>query len=323
MTPGAAPVARFRADLSALFAVDRDRLLVAVSGGGDSVALLLLAHAVLGEHCVAATVDHGLRPEAADEAEFVAALCRARGIAHRTLSGALPLRAGGGTNLSSRARALRYALLEEERARVGAAAIATAHHADDQVETLVMRLNRGAGAGGLAGVRSCKGAVVRPLLGWRRAELADLVRACGIEAVQDPTNVDDRFDRARLRKALADVDWLDPAGWQRSAAALADAEDALAFATDRLWHERCSLFEGAVVIDPTGVPFELQRRLAIRALGHLQPGITLRGGEVARLICALQNGRTGMLGDVMATVETAPNAPPRWRFASAPPRRSH
>ncbi|HTG38046.1 tRNA lysidine(34) synthetase TilS [Sphingomonas sp.] len=315
-------VARFRGDLSALCAVDRDRLLVAVSGGGDSVALLLLAHAVLGERCLAATVDHGLRAESAAEAAFVAELCRARGISHRTLTGVFPARAEGSANLSARARALRYALLEAERERVGAAAIATAHHGDDQIETLVMRLNRGSGVGGLAGVRARSGVVIRPLLAWRRSELAAVAAACGIEPVDDPTNHDDRFDRARIRKSLTDAPWVEPAGWQRSAAALADAADALDFAVETLWRQRCTASGDGVVIDVDGLPFELRRRLVIRAASTTQRDIVLRGGQAAALVARLERGESGMVGDVLVTIEPGAAGAPRWRLAMAPARSS-
>ena len=108
--------------------------------------------------------------------------------------------------MSARARALRYALLEAEADAAGASYIATAHHADDQLETLIMRLGRGSGVSGLAGVRAASGRVIRPLLGWRRAALAAIVAAAGIDPIQDPSNVSDRFERARLRKKLATDD---------------------------------------------------------------------------------------------------------------------
>jgi tRNA(Ile)-lysidine synthase len=115
-----AAIDRFAADLSALCDPARDRVLVGVSGGPDSVALLLLAHALLGERCVAATVDHGLRPEAADEAAWVAELCAARGIDHAILRGAVPERAGHTANVSARARALRYESLQAHAEATGA-----------------------------------------------------------------------------------------------------------------------------------------------------------------------------------------------------------
>lgn len=314
--------ARFRADLSRLCDVERDKVLVAVSGGPDSVALLLLAQSVLGERCVAATVDHGLRPEAAAEAQGVAALCAALGVRHAILAGTLPARAGRTANLSSRARGLRYRLLEEQATAWGARRIATAHHADDQLETLIMRLNRGAGVAGLAGVRAQGGRMIRPLLGWRREELARLVEAAGIVPVDDPSNRDERFDRARLRAALADAGWLDAAQWARSAAALADAEEALAWSARRLAEENCGLAPGSATLRADGLPFELVRRLLERCLAHVQPGLDVRGSTLADTVRRLRAGETVTVGDVLCRPGTDCGARALWTLAPAPPRRS-
>jgi tRNA(Ile)-lysidine synthase len=310
---------RFAVDLSALCDQARDRVLVAVSGGPDSLALLLLAHALLGERCVAATVDHGLRPEAADEAAWVSELCAARGIGHTVLRGELPERTGHTANLSARARALRYELLQAHADAVGATHIATAHHADDQVETLIMRLNRGAGVGGLAGVRARSGRVIRPLLGWRRAELGAIVAAAGIVAVDDPSNVSDRFDRARLRKQLAAIDWIDPARVAASAAALADAEDAIGWMVRQLGTDRVAAEGDSLTLDPSDLPFELVRRLTEQCVRQIDPTAEIRGSALFRMVKALESGDTAMLGDV-AAVALSPAA---WRFRKAPPRRSH
>jgi tRNA(Ile)-lysidine synthase len=312
-----AALERFAADLSALCDPAEARVLVAVSGGPDSLALLLLTHALIGERCVAATVDHGLRPEAADEAAWVADLCAARGIDHAVLRGPLPERAGHTANLSARARALRYELLQTHADAVGATQIATAHHADDQVETLIMRLNRGAGVGGLAGVRAKSGRVIRPLLGWRRAELAALVTAAGIVAVDDPSNVSDRFDRARLRKHLSAIDWIDPSRVAASAAALADAEEAIGWMVRQLGTDRVAAEGDSLLLDPRDLPFELVRRLVERCVRQIDATAEIRGSALVRMVKALESGDTAMLGDV-AAVALSPAA---WRFRKAPPRR--
>lgn len=312
---------RFRSDLAPLLAPDAT-LLVAVSGGPDSMALLLLARAALGDRCVAATVDHGLRPESAGEAGWVAERCAERGIRHRTLTAPLPARSGRTANLSARARDLRYRLLEEARVALGAAAVATGHHADDQLETMVMRLNRGAGVGGLAGVRARTGTVIRPLLGWRRADLAALVTAAGLVPVADPTNTDERFDRARLRKALAGADWLDPAAASRSAAALADADGALDWTVRELAARCCTLApESAHCRPPRSLPPELQRRLVRLCVSHVAPAAEPRGDSLSQAIRSLGEGRTITISGVMAAVSGPANAP-LWHFRPAPPRRS-
>jgi len=310
-------LARFADDLALLCDPAEARVLVAVSGGPDSLALLLLTHASLGERCVAATVDHGLRPEAAEEAAWVADLCAARGIDHAVLRGPLPERTGHTANLSARARALRYELLQAHADAVGATQIATAHHADDQVETLIMRLNRGAGVGGLAGVRATSGRVIRPLLGWRRAELAAVVTAAGIVAVEDPSNVSDRFDRARLRKHLAAIDWIDPSRVAASAAALADAEEAIGWMVRQLGTDRIAAEGDSLLLDPSDLPFELVRRLVELCVRQIDPTAEIRGSALVRMVKALESGETAMLGDV-AAVALSPAA---WRFRKAPPRR--
>lgn len=313
-----AALERFADDLALLCDPAEARVLVAVSGGPDSLALLLLTHALIGERCVAATVDHGLRPEAADEAAWVANLCAARGIDHAVLRGPLPERTGHTANLSARARALRYELLQAHADAVGATQIATAHHADDQVETLIMRLNRGAGVGGLAGVRAKSGRVIRPLLGWRRAELGAIVTAAGIVAVDDPSNVSDRFDRARLRKALAGIDWIDPARVAASAAALADAEDAIGWMVRQLGTDRIAAEGDSLLLDARDLPFELVRRLVELCVRQIDPTAEIRGSALVRMVKALESGETAMLGDVAAT----PKSLAAWRFRKAPPRRS-
>ena len=252
--------------------------------------MLLLAYAAFPGRVQAATCDHRLRTESAEEARFVAALCAERGIPHAILTLDLPV----GGNVSNNARTARYAALEDWRAGRGLAHILTAHHADDQLETVIMRLNRGAGVGGLAGIRAVNGHVVRPLLGWRRSELAAIVADAGIAPVDDPSNRDDRYDRARLRKALADADWLDPLAVTRSAAACAEADDALDGLDDR----------------------ELVRRRVLAELRTVEPDLAPRGSQLDALIADLEAGRTTTLGNVLCSGGET------WTFAPAPPRRA-
>lgn len=306
--------ARFTADLAALWS-GTGRLGLAVSGGPDSLALLLLARAALPDRIAAATVDHGLRPEAAQEAEMVARVCASLDVPHRTLRVEVP--AG---NVQSQARAARYAALAEWMEAEGLEALATAHHADDQAETLLLRLNRGSGASGLAGVRA-RGLVpnkrlplVRPLLGWRRAELAGIVSAAGIDAAQDPSNLDDRFDRVRIRKALAGAGWLDVPALAQSASNLADADAALEWAAAREWSE-------AVTKGPMGLTYRpaAPRAIALRVLTRLVTelgGEAPRGSAVARLFDSLVARQPASIGNLVARA-----MPDGWSFTKAPKRR--
>lgn len=311
--------ARFIAALAALWPPARTtaRLGLAVSGGPDSLALLLLAAQAMPGRVEAATVDHGLRAESADEAAFVAQTCASIGVPHQTLKVAV---AAG--NVQSEARAARYAALAEWLKRQSLGALATAHHADDQAETLLLRLNRASGVAGLAGVRAIgripggQAPLLRPLLGWRRAELASVVSAAGITPVQDPSNSDPRFDRARLRAALAGEDWIDVAALAESAAHLADADAALDWATAREWRENVKAGAlGSYVYRPAA-----PRAIALRVITLLVEklaGEAPRGSAVARLFDSLLAGQPASIGSLLARP-----GPDGWSFAPAPKRRT-
>lgn len=180
---------------------------IAVSGGSDSMALLWVAVSrarARGLTVEAATVDHALRPGSAAEAAEVGAFCRTHGIRHETLRIGT-LSATG--NLSGNARVARYEALTGWARRRRLAALATAHTADDQAETVLMRLARRAGAEGLAGIPEERsiGAVrvIRPTLSLRRDALRAMLTAAGIPWADDPTNDDHRYQRVRARGALA------------------------------------------------------------------------------------------------------------------------
>ena len=309
--PSAEQADRFRAALYRLSGGAPGRIGVAVSGGPDSLALLLLVAAVHSEGAEAATVDHGLRAESATEADYVREVCAGLGIPHRVLRPAAPISG----NLQSAAREARYALLEAWRAGQGLDWILTAHHADDQAETLLMRLNRGSGIGGLSGIRAANGRVLRPLLEWRHAELTGLVEAAGVEAIADPSNADERFDRARLRAQLAKADWIDVSAFARSAAAVAEAQDALDWTADQLFEERARAEPGGLSIDPSCLPAELVRRLVLRALRCIAGDADPRGEELSRLIATLEQGGTATLTGAKAVGGAV------WRFSPAPARR--
>lgn len=302
-------VARLRADCDALEIPGGGLVGVCVSGGADSLALLLLAVAAF-ERVEAVTVDHRLRPESATEAAFVAGVCRDLGTGHTTLTLG-PLAPG---NISAVARTARYAAIEDWATAVGCDTIMTAHHADDQAETIVMRLNRGAGLAGLAGIRSRRERLVRPLLTWRARDLAEIVRASGLTPVDDPSNHDDRYDRARLRKSLAAANWLDPIALSRSAAALAEAQEALDWTSRREFDARVAVAGAVIVLDtPSTLPAELLRRVFLHCVSHFSPDAQPRGEAVARALEALAGGRTVTLAGVKCTGGEA-----CWRFERAP-----
>jgi len=309
--PDPALVARFKADLLKLTGDAPDRLGVAVSGGPDSLALLLLAAEAYPGRVAAATVDHQLRPESADEARFVADICRRLDAPHETLCPAWDQPPTA--SMPAKAREARYRALSDWMRRADIDWLATAHHLDDQAETLLMRAARGSGVAGLAGVRSVNGRVVRPLLGWRKSELEALLAAAGLEPVQDPTNHSDLLDRTHARRLLASTPWIEPARLAAAAAHLADAEEALAWTAEQLWQGRAAQAEdGSLTIDASGLPRELQRRLLLRALRHFTDEAAIPGPKVMTLLDNLQAGRTSTLAGVKATASDT------WRLSLAP-----
>ncbi len=181
-------------------------VVVGLSGGADSVALvdaLASLRRRRGFQLVAAHLDHRLRPGSAEDAAFCAALCARLDVPFRT--GAADVRARAGRErggLEQAARRERYAFLRRVREEEGAAAIAVAHTRDDQAETLLLRLLRGAGATGLAGMRPRSGDVVRPLLAVSRSEVLAHLRERGLAWREDPSNADPAHRRNRVRHEL-------------------------------------------------------------------------------------------------------------------------
>lgn len=169
-------------------------VVVACSGGADSIGLLVLA-ADAGLVPTAVHVDHRLRSDSAADADVVAAAAATLGVEWRSVS----VDVGPGGNLEARARGARYDVLHAAAVELGATAILVAHTADDQAETVVLNFLRGSGSAGLAGMARRRGMIVRPLLHLRRAELRALVTARGLRVVDDPTNTDTRWRRAWVR----------------------------------------------------------------------------------------------------------------------------
>ena len=274
-------------DASALFAdlVGESALLLAVSGGPDSMALMALAAEwadALGATAPTihvATVDHGLRPEARGETEAVGAAAAQLGLPHATLTWIGPKPA---TRVQERARDARYGLLADHARHLGVRHILTAHHADDQAETVLFRLGRGSGIGGLAGMRRDTSlapglTLVRPLLAVTKSHLVAFCQARSLGFVEDPSNRDPAYARTRLRQQTGALDalGLDRAAVLRLARRMAWANDALEAATDGLETliapQREARTYRADLERAVDAPAEILLRLLRRAIAHVVP----------------------------------------------------
>lgn len=316
------PLERFKRDLEPL--VQKEATIgLAVSGGPDSLALLLLAAEARPLQVEAATVDHALRPESRAEAEMVAQVCERLGVPHRILTAVWDEKPQSA--IQEKARIARFGLLRDWALERRLDAVLTAHHLDDQAETFLMRLARGAGVKGLSGMRRISRAsdgtvpIIRPLLGWRHLELEAVCAAAGIDAAKDPSNEDEQFERVRMRKALLGADWLDSAAVAASARHLAEADGALHWAAELEWQRAVGRADGQIVYKPTDAPREIRRRIiqrAVLALAEEGSGAELRGRELDQLLVALRTGRRATLRGVLCI------GGPEWRFMRAPLRRA-
>jgi tRNA(Ile)-lysidine synthase len=318
------------ADLSA-----EPALIIAVSGGPDSMALLALAarwRAGLkrGPTLVAVTIDHGLRPESAREANAVKRQARDLGVAHRTLrwTGAKPR-----TGLQEAAREARYRLLSAEAMRAGAAKVLTAHTLDDQAETILLRLARGSGLSGLAAMaresdmfHTC---VVRPLLDLPKVRLIATLGQLGIVYADDPSNRDPRFTRSRLRglmPALA-AEGLTAERLALLARRVRRSETALQAAVS----QAADLLAWSPAADGRQIEFgsaefralpeEVALRLLARAIAQVGEGGPVELGKLERLLAELQSGAgPAPIRRTLAGAVVALNAK-RLVVERAPPRR--
>ncbi|MGJ0509255.1 MAG: tRNA lysidine(34) synthetase TilS [Methylocystis sp.] len=306
-------------------------LLLAVSGGPDSVALMLLCARWPGRaaHRIdVATVDHGLRPGSRDEAEQVGNWARALGFTHHLLSWAGEKPA---TRIQERAREARYRLLADCARAIGASAIVTAHHADDQAETILFRLTRGSGVAGLSGMSPASAlgpvALLRPLLASRKSALVGLCEAAGHPYVADPSNADDAYARVRLRKLAPVLDGLglDTEALLRLGARAAQADAALRDCASDL--RRRALLESGpdhacfAAAELRDAPLELTQRLVAGELARLAPDAYVRLDRleraVGRLAGALRDGERlrltlgGLVFDSTPELLTVRPAPPR------------
>jgi len=305
-------VTRFRDDLVGLAGQGEYRIGAAVSGGPDSMAMLALAAAAFPGRVEAATVDHGLRAAAADEAALVGRFCDGLGVPHRTLRVSVVHAA----SIQAAARDARYAALIGWAQERSLDLIVTAHHADDQAETMLMRLSRGAGLAGLTGIRANRAQdgirIVRPLLGWRKAELGAI--AAQIETIDDPSNEDPRHDRTHIRRLLAADTRLDAARFAAAAHHLAEAEEALAWVTREAIRSRCVFAaDGSIEADLEGLPRDLQRRILAQLIETTDSVID--GPTLERVIESIAASRKSSVSGLQITPGR------RIRLEKAPPRR--
>lgn len=280
------------------------RLGLAVSGGGDSVAMLRLAanwakgrDVQLYCYCV----DHGLREEAAEEAEFVRSLCEAHRISARVLKWQSW---DGSGNLSAKARAARYDLIAEAALADGVDTVLLAHTRDDQAETFLMSLARRSGVDGLSGMPVAKHdrgiGWLRPLLEVGRQELRVYLEGLGQDWREDPSNEDDSYERIRMRKAQTTLD-----GLGLTSGALADvaanmqaARDVLERAAEQALRQHAVSIEGAVKLGSglLSEPIELQRRVLSYCLSWVAPSApAARGEALLRTLSDIANGTDATL----------------------------
>lgn len=251
------------------------RLGVAVSGGSDSSALLLLAKdwaMTSGTDLICFTVDHGLRSEAADEAQKVKKLCQSLDIKHKTLVWSGWDRQG---NLQDAARQARYGLLARAAQDAGCDAVALGHTRDDQAENFLMRLARGSGVDGLSAMRADWRADgmrwLRPVLSQTRDGLREVLQDRKVRWVEDPSNNDPRFERVKMRHAMQDLAalGLDAERLAGTALAMSTAREALTHLAHHAASDLCRVEAGDVVIDPApywDLPQETRERIMAEAI---------------------------------------------------------
>ncbi|CUJ87168.1 tRNA(Ile)-lysidine synthase [Shimia thalassica] len=286
---------------------------VAVSGGSDSLALLHLVHewARLNHtKVVAATVDHGLRPEAAGEARQVAGVCDGLGVSHTTLTWQ---GAGSGGNIQSMARDARYRLLADWAKNEQVDFVLLGHTQDDLAENLLIRLARRAGVDGLASMddrfERQHQRFARPMLDVSRAHLQSYLQDRDIQWVDDPSNEDEVFDRVRARRALvtlADVG-IDSSALAQVSRNMSDAKVALHDQMADLAWTHARIESGDLLIRReafTDVPVEISRRLLLVALQWVSGnGYAARREPLVALLRSIQQNQGGTLQGCLVTVD--------------------
>lgn len=279
-----------------------DRILAAVSGGPDSLALLLTLTALAGEEgfsLVCCTVNHHLRAGAEQETAFVAEVSKALGVDCVVESADVPAwRAAHGESVETAARILRYEALRRAARQAGCGKIAAAHHRDDQAETVLYHFLRGSGTAGLAGMRPLSGDIIRPFLGVSRKEIEAFLAASPWTPCHDETNDEPRAMRNRLRLLLLpELGRYNPRMAEtlcRTAEIMAADDDFLEVETEK-WERKLTRDGAVLAADRTlfaDMPAALARRL-LRRIGRRCGGQTPDFEETERLLAFLREGASG------------------------------
>ncbi len=248
----------------------KERLVVAVSGGADSLALLYLTY----QHfdVTAITVNHGLRTEAKEEAEYVAQVCRDIGVRHVTLDwkGDKP-----SANLQAEARDARYELMENWCLENDVGYLATAHQKNDQAETFLLRLARGSGVTGLSGIaplRKCVSGIklLRPLLNVHRKELENFLSSKKVKWVNDPSNLSEVYNRVKTRKLLENpfLEGLNVDRLAETASRMLRAKDALSYYEEQ-WLQHAVVDHGFYIVLSTDSLKNAPEEIVLRGLSSI------------------------------------------------------
>lgn len=279
---------------------------LAVSGGPDSIALMLAFHEYRPDTFQVVTVDHGFRTASAMEVQFVRQLCDERSIPCNIIT--LGLKSGSGNQ--ERARMARYSAMAAWAKENDLAALVTGHHANDQAETMIMRLNRGVGIKGLGGMREisttpCGFPLWRPFLNVRRDELVEYVMANGIVPINDPSNQDEHYERVRIRNAMTEV--FDPLGFAKTAQILESTNNAIEWMVDQVW-DRVELSSNEIKWKAEPIPEIMQHRILERVLDHFGKR-PKRGGAIPVWLNQIKSCGSASLAGVIGNTRK-----PVWTF---------